>query len=132
MGKIPELYSKAKIVLNDHQQSMRENGFVNNRTFDVAQTGTLQISNYVEGLVEFGIESYNSIDELRDKLKFYLNEEKQRILKAEDNFNKTESCTFENRAAEIILRINEIKTINQNMNAAIFADIKAAIFKHGS
>ena len=107
--KIPELYSKAKIVLNDHQQSMRENGFVNNRTFDVAQTGTLQISNYVEGLVEFGIESYNSIDELRDKLKFYLNEEKQRILKAEDNFNKTESCTFENRAAEIILRINEIK-----------------------
>ena len=51
---------------------MCENGFVNNRTFDVAQTGTLQISNYVEGLVEFGIESYNSIDELRDKLKFYL------------------------------------------------------------
>lgn len=76
-NKLKEIYSKAKIVLNDHQESMRNNGFINNRTFDVAQTGTLQICNYVEGLNELGIEYYKTPAELKSIIEFYLNDEKK-------------------------------------------------------
>ncbi len=106
--KLPELYSKAKIVLNDHQQSMRENGFINNRTFDVAQTNTFQISNYVDGLNELGIENYKSVEELKRKIKFYLHDENNRQKKAQENFDKTKSYNFDQRANEIISKILDL------------------------
>lgn len=48
--KLPEVYSSAKIVLNDHQTSMADNGFVNNRTFDATACGAAVISDKVLGL----------------------------------------------------------------------------------
>ncbi len=45
-------YSGAKVVLNDHWESMRNHGFISNRIFDVLACGALLISDEVAGLSE--------------------------------------------------------------------------------
>ncbi len=115
--ELPKLYSEAKIVLNDHQKSMKENGFVNNRTFDVAQTKTFQISNYVEGIEEFEIENYKTADELKSKIDFYLSNDDKRERKAEENYKNSKSCTFDFRTEEILSKIYEF--INSKPNSKV-------------
>lgn len=100
--KLPGLYKRAKIVLNDHQETMRLNGFVNNRTFDLTALKVFQLSDYVEGLDELGIENYKTVKELEEKIEYYLADEAARGKKAEENFEKTADYNFKKRAAEIL------------------------------
>ena len=47
---LPYYYHKAKVVLNDHWEDMRRNGFISNRIFDVAASGGCLLTDYVLGM----------------------------------------------------------------------------------
>ncbi len=47
---LPRYYASADVVLNDHWDSMRENGFVSNRIFDVLATGAPLVTDRVSGM----------------------------------------------------------------------------------
>lgn len=65
---LPQAYSGARVVLNDHWDDMRRGGFLSNRLFDAAATGARIVSDDVAGLHEiFGdqVRTYSSADELK-------------------------------------------------------------------
>ena len=51
--ELPAHYRAANIVLNDHMESMREWGFINNRTFDAVASGIPVLSDDLDGLDMF-------------------------------------------------------------------------------
>jgi len=65
--RVPAAYRSAGIILNDHWDDMRANGFVSNRLFDAAFAGARVISDPVAGASEiFGglVQTYTTPDEL--------------------------------------------------------------------
>ena len=50
--ELPALYASAGVVLNDHWEDMRTEGFVSNRIFDVLATGARLLTDEVAGLAE--------------------------------------------------------------------------------
>ena len=68
-------YRSAGVVVADHHGSMRTNGFVANRLFDVLASGGLVLSDDVTGLSEiFGdlIPTYSDASELESQLRILL------------------------------------------------------------
>lgn len=62
------LYSSAGVVLNDHWEDMRRDGFVSNRLFDAAASGARVVSDEVAGLSElFGalVQPYRDEEDVR-------------------------------------------------------------------
>jgi GT2 family glycosyltransferase/spore maturation protein CgeB len=100
--KLPQLYSRAKIVLNDHHETMSQFGFVNNRTFDLAALKAFQISNYVQGIEEFGIVTYKSPQDLARKLDYFLQNERARKEFANLSNKLCQGHTFANAARRIV------------------------------
>jgi len=71
-ARLPELYERAGVVLNDHWPAMRREGFVSNRLYDVVAAGGRAISDDVdgiEGLFEGAVRVYRTHSELVDMLK---------------------------------------------------------------
>jgi GT2 family glycosyltransferase len=65
--ELPRLYSSARVVLNDHWESMALHGFLSNRLFDCVAAGAYVISDPVQGISEvFGplVHQYRSLVEL--------------------------------------------------------------------
>jgi GT2 family glycosyltransferase len=61
-------YRSAGVVLNDHHDAMRADGFISNRLFDAVASGARVITDPVDGLAElFGpsVQVYETPDELR-------------------------------------------------------------------
>ncbi len=61
-------YRSAGVVLNDHHEAMRADGFVSNRLFDAVASGARVVTDPVDGLAElFGpaVQVYESPDDLR-------------------------------------------------------------------
>jgi GT2 family glycosyltransferase len=61
-------YRSAGVVLNDHHEGMREDGFVSNRLFDAVASGARVVSDPVDGLAAlFGpsVQVYETPDDLR-------------------------------------------------------------------
>lgn len=50
--ELPSYYRSAGVVLNDHWDDMRREGFISNRIFDVAASGGRIVSDYVPGAEE--------------------------------------------------------------------------------
>jgi predicted SAM-dependent methyltransferase/tetratricopeptide (TPR) repeat protein len=50
--KLPELYASSKVVLNDHHEDMRRNGFLNPRILDIMASGGVVISDALIGAEE--------------------------------------------------------------------------------
>ena len=95
-------YNRAQIILNDHWDSMRDNGFISNRIFDVTASGSCIISDLPQGDIS-RIKSEN--------IKFYtkpgeLNSLVQKYLKSH-KFNPKILNTFD-LAIEEILKIDKI------------------------
>lgn len=101
-GQLPALYSRAKIVLNDHHPEMLRRGFVNNRTFDLALSKVFQISDNVEGLEEFSVLTYKSPEDLAQKIDFCLSRPQARELIASQVYEACKTCTFDKRVPEIL------------------------------
>ncbi len=61
-------YRSAGVVLNDHHDDMRADGFVSNRLFDAVASGARVITDQIDGLTElFGptVQAYADVDDLR-------------------------------------------------------------------
>ncbi len=106
--KLPELYSRAKIVLNDHHETMKQFGFINNRTFDLAALKAFQISDYVKGMEEFGIVTYQTPADLREKLDYFLQNEKERGRIANLNYERCKNFTFINIARKLVAVVKKL------------------------
>ncbi len=68
-AQLPALYRSAGVVLNDHWEDMRREGFLSNRLFDLAACGANIVSDPIEGLEEvFGglVRTYRRPEELAD------------------------------------------------------------------
>ncbi len=98
---LPMVYQKATIVLNDHQHTMREYGFINNRTFDLACMEAFQICDNVPGLNELQIPVYDTPQELKILIDQYLYNTDLRKKKAKEIKENTASYSFIARAKQI-------------------------------
>jgi len=105
---LPNLYSSAKIVLNDHQDTMAKFGFINNRCFDLSLMKQFQISDYVPGIEKYNIITYQEPLDLHNKIKYYLQNEDERHRQAKITYLLAKEETFANRAVTIF---NYIKGI---------------------
>lgn len=68
---LPYYYANAKVVLNDHWDDMKRQGFVSNRVFDVMMVGGNVLTDYVEGMEEnyfSGVESYRNKKDFLEKV----------------------------------------------------------------
>lgn len=108
-NELPELYKKAKIVLNDHHELMRRYGFVNNRAFDLGRLRQCQISDYVPGIEEWGIPFYRNVSELENKLEYYLKSDSERKRQEKITFELTKNSTFDRRAEYILEVYRELE-----------------------
>jgi spore maturation protein CgeB len=61
-------YRSAGVVLNDHHDDMRAEGFLSNRLFDAVASGARVITDEVAGLADVfgpGVQTYTDVDDLR-------------------------------------------------------------------
>lgn len=77
------LYNKTKIALNISSWDTTASSGLNLRVFDTLACGTFLLTDYSADLTSFfavgeEIETYASIDELRDKLRYYLSKDQAR------------------------------------------------------
>jgi GT2 family glycosyltransferase/SAM-dependent methyltransferase len=107
--QLPALYRRAKIVLNDHQDSMRSEGFVNNRTFDLAHLKAFQISDDVAGLSELGVTTYQDAPHLRRLIRHYLDHPDERRQNAEKVYAACREYTFAARAESILAKLKALE-----------------------
>ncbi|MDB5505723.1 MAG: hypothetical protein JWR75_361 [Devosia sp.] len=99
-------YGSCEILLNDHWDTMREEGFLSNRLFDGSAAGAFIITDPVRGLAEvFGdaIETAADPRELKDKVTYYLAHPEERAARAERaRAIVMANHTFDHRADDII------------------------------
>jgi len=64
---LPGLYGTCGVLLNDHWDDMRREGFMSNRLFDAAATGARVVSDRIEGLEVFDglVRAYDDVEDLR-------------------------------------------------------------------
>ncbi len=101
-NRLRKAYSSCRILLNDHWDDMRENGFVSNRIFDGFAAGAFILSDDVRGAGDvFGeaLVTYNTPNQLRDLIEYYLENDDERERKArQGRAAVTSSHTFQDRA----------------------------------
>jgi len=107
--EVHKYYSSADIVLNDHWDSMRENGFISNRIFDVLACNGFILTDNVGGLEElFGTSliTYNSKEDLQSKIEYYLKHKEEREQLSQMGRNLVlEKHSHRNRVEQIIKTI---------------------------
>ena len=110
--RLAELYSSAKIVLNDHWDDMRDAGFISNRIFDALACGAVVISDEVEGLDEmFGgaVPQYTDPASLKDLIERYVNDDNARAGLRKMGQQRIKDChTFSHRATIFVQLVNPL------------------------
>ncbi len=113
------LYCGTKIALNHYRRpspggdataSPVEPESIGPRAYEIAACGAFQLSDHRAELVElFGdsVPVYAGIDDLRDKIAYYLSHDAQRLELARRARERVAGCTFESRAREILLPVLE-------------------------
>ena len=87
--------------LNDHWDDMREKGFVSNRIFDGLACGAFILTDKVNSMgdLEDFIAVYETPEELKEHIEYYLNNPDKRLEKAQKGMNYvSENHTFKERA----------------------------------
>ena len=100
--QLPEVYSSARINLNDHHGTMLKYGFINNRTYDLAALGCFQISDAVQGLDKIAVPTYRTVEELERLLTEYLEDDAGRERSAKIIHLLCKDYTFEARAKRVL------------------------------
>lgn len=110
--ELHKYYSSCKILLNDHWDDMRDEDFPSNRLFDALACGAFVISDKIpsaDTLFEKSIVTYESIDDLNEKLNYYLTHEDERFRIAEKGKKIVlEKHTFDKRVCEILSVLKKI------------------------
>ncbi|MBE9187208.1 glycosyltransferase [Microcoleus sp. LEGE 07076] len=137
--QLHKYYSKCQILLNDHWDTMRQEGFLSNRLFDASACGTFIISDPVRGLEEVlgdCIEIYQSPQELVTKILYYKNNPDERHRKAKTAQDSViKNHTFDHRAKQFIesvLKIQKIQQKNQNLRSLLNATETINIYNNPS
>ena len=111
-----QYYSSCKILLNDHWKDMKNQGFVSNRLFDALACETFVISDdlqEVDELFEGNVVTYESADELNEKINYYLDNDDERMDKAKKGSQIVlRYHTFDKRVEEIIESLNSLNLKN--------------------
>jgi glycosyltransferase involved in cell wall biosynthesis len=106
-------YSSADIVLADHWEDMRDEGFVANRVFDALACAAFVVSDAVVGIDEiFGdaVATYQEPDQLPDMVERLLADPEDRRERAQRGRNLVlESHTFDHRATAIVETITAVR-----------------------
>ena len=110
---VGQAYHDAKIVLNDHWDDMLEYGIVSNRVFDALAAEAFVISDYMPEIEElFGnhVITYTSKEELRSKIRYYMEHDTERAQHAREGRNIVLSKhSFGDRVSTIIDRMHKMK-----------------------
>lgn len=110
-NELHKYYSSCKILLNDHWEDMRDEDFPSNRLFDALASGTFVISDKIpsaDTVFDGSIITYDSIDDLNEKINYYLTHEDERIKLTEKGRKIVlENHTFDNRVNEILSVLKE-------------------------
>lgn len=110
-GRLNELYASSKIVLNDHHDDMRREGFVNPRIPDVLASGGFVVSDEVKGmdkLFDNSIAVYRTPGELREVLDYYLHNDPEREALAAKGRALALRYNFRDAALKIIRHIESV------------------------
>lgn len=105
-------YGSADILLNDHWDDMREKGFVSNRIFDGLACGAFILTDRVNamGRLEDFVQVYDTSEELKKLIKYYLENPEERLKKALKGISYVRNNhTFKVRAKQFSDSIGEIK-----------------------
>jgi len=104
-------YSNADIVLNDHWDSMRENGFISNRMFDVLACNGFIITDDVVGIKElFGelVPTYKNKEELRELVDYYMqNPSLREEISKKGRDLVLQTHTYKNRVLQMLAFLKE-------------------------
>lgn len=103
--KLPELYATSKVVLNDHHEDMRREGFLNPRILDVMASGGVVISDALAGAEEiFGeaLLTYTTPSELDGILQRLFEDHAYRKKMRSLGINAVKAYTFVDVAQKII------------------------------
>ncbi len=106
-----ELYAASKIVLNDHHEDMRIEGFINPRILDVLAGGGFVVSDEALGMNDFldnSVPTYQTPEELRRLLDIYINDDAGREKLAARGREIASRHTYAACCSEIIRHINGI------------------------
>jgi hypothetical protein len=109
---LKDLYSSARIVLNDHHDDMKREGFINPRILDVLASGGFVLSDRVEGMDEifFGsVPSYVAAEELRRLIEAYMRDEEARMGLSRKGMGIALQYTYRKACAEIIRHISAVR-----------------------
>jgi len=103
--KLAELYASSTIVLNDHHNDMRREGFLNPRIFDVFASGSLVISDAIEGVESvFGdaLPIYHTPQDLRTMIDYYIRNPQERKIAIKKGMAVARSYTFDKMVQSIL------------------------------
>jgi spore maturation protein CgeB len=106
-----ELYASSKVVLNDHHEDMRREGFINPRVLDVLASGGFIISDDVPGMNDLlgnSVAVYRTPEELRELLDFWIRDNSGRERTAEEGRGKALRYTYAAACREILGHIRSI------------------------
>ena len=101
---LPKIYAGSLIALNDHQPDMKNNGFVNNRTFDAVACGSIVVSDHVKNMEDvLPVPCYTKRKELR-QLVYKILSGKSGVNLNTDKLRARvmDSFTFDHRAVEML------------------------------
>jgi len=104
--ELPDIYRRAKVVLNDHHPDMLRNGFVNNRTFDVLACGTQLVTDSLSGIEEAlsDVPVFTETNPLEMTLRELESRSGKKLQRISDNLIKIvhEQFSFDSRAGELL------------------------------
>ncbi len=128
--QLGELYASSKIVLNDHHDDMRREGFLNPRILDVFASGGFVISDDIRGVESiFGdtLIRYKNPQHLRELIEYYVShsEERKHIIRKGQNIAR--SLTF-SKVAETIL--NDLDTEIRSVELSPLCPLPHSCSKH--
>lgn len=117
-----KIYNKTKIILNIHRDANDVNKNFenlpaltpNNRTFDIAACQAFQLTTFREGLTDFysledEIVSYKTMEELVEKVEYYLENDELREQMAKKAYEKTlKTHTYEKRMKDFIVQLKRL------------------------
>ncbi|HDZ23915.1 MAG TPA: tetratricopeptide repeat protein [Desulfobacteraceae bacterium] len=117
--RLAELYAASRIVLNDHHEDMRREGFLNPRILDVFASGGFVISDDIQGIEGiFGetLVRYKDARDLKELVEYYISHPEERRKIIERGQKIVRDFTFRRMAGKILEdldRVSSMKTKRQ-------------------
>jgi spore maturation protein CgeB len=109
-ARLNHLYAASKIVLNDHHEDMKREGFINPRVLDVLASGGFVVSDRVLGmndLLDHSVPTYETREELEKIIDRFIRDDAGRERLAERGRKIASQYTYAACCDEIIRHIKQ-------------------------